>query len=461
MKAIKYVLVGAMMMGLSAPVMAQDVDFGTALAPISKALKADPNSKETMSLVKDYSKEFKKNPAALVALGNAFVGTKQYDKAVEMADLALKRNKNFGDAFILKGDVEAMKDEGGDAAMWYQQAMQLDPQNPTGYMRYASVYRKRDPQLAADALNKLRTILPDYPVDAEAAHSFYTAEKYDKAFEHFQKTKKESLDEYKLTEYALSAYMIDKKAESLELAAFGAQKFNKNIMLNRLALWNAVDLKKFAEGENYAKAVLACEGDKSARDYNYYGNALLGSQKWQEAITQFEEAMKVDPQNADPLGKISEAYTGLGQNDKALEYREMFMQKSSNVSPSDFAKLAGIYISDNKFDKALKVYDNMATKFPSIASWAYLMSAAAATKADPTEAMAVPYYQKIIDLLANKADRDADETSYLKSAYSGLGYYWYAKQNNLEKGKEYYQKVYELDPNDTSAKAVLGIEPAQ
>ena len=39
MKAIKYLVIGAMI-GISAPSMAQDVDYGTALAPVTQALKS-------------------------------------------------------------------------------------------------------------------------------------------------------------------------------------------------------------------------------------------------------------------------------------------------------------------------------------------------------------------------------------------------------------------------------------
>ncbi len=458
MKAIKYLCSVALVLGLSAPVMAQETDYGTALEPISKALKANPSFDAVKGLVKDYQKNYKKDPAALVSLGNTFLSAKLYDQANAMADLALKRDKNYGDAFILKGDIEAMKDEGGDAAMWYNQCMQLDPKNPTGYLRYASVYRKRAPEEAAKALDQLRTILPDYPVDAEAGHSFYVAEKYDKAWESYSKSNMDKLDEYKLSEYAIAGYVLSKFDDSYKVASFGAKKFPKNITLNRVALWNAVDLKKYPEAIEYAKAVLACDGDKSTRDYMYYGNALLASQQWQDAITQFEAALKLDPNNAEPLEKLSEAYTGLGQEDKALDYSEQYMSKAKNISVSDYARLAGIYTQKGNYDKAISVYESIAQKFPSVAGWAYLLAGSTAAKADKTEAKSVPYYEKIVSLLENKADRDADETGYLKSAYQNLGYYYWGTKNDLEAAKPYYEKLYKLDPNDKGAKAALGIK---
>ena len=148
------------MMGLSAPVMAQS--YESALENVSKALKADPSGlASAKAAVKDFTKSFKKDPAAMVALGNTYLAVKNYPKAVECANLALKKNKNFGDAYVLLGDIEALKDDGGEAAMWYQQAMSLDPKNPDGYMRYANVYRKRSPQESERVLNELRKNIPD------------------------------------------------------------------------------------------------------------------------------------------------------------------------------------------------------------------------------------------------------------------------------------------------------------
>ena len=104
MKAIKYLVIGAMI-GISAPSMAQDVDYGTALAPVTQALKS--KAANAGDLAKSYIKEFKKNPEAIIALGNSYLAVKDLVKADEMAELALTRTKkdlkNQANAYILKG----------------------------------------------------------------------------------------------------------------------------------------------------------------------------------------------------------------------------------------------------------------------------------------------------------------------------------------------------------------------
>lgn len=175
MKKIKYLVAGLLMMGLSAPAMAQNANYSDMLKPIEQTLKSNANidAKGIKELTKDYQKEFKKDPKALIALGNSLLMNKKYDDASAIANAVIAKFKDYGDAYVLLGDIAAMKDDGGDAAMWYQQSMTMDPKNPNGYMRYANVYRKRSPEESERALNLLKQVRPDYPIEAEAGNNFY------------------------------------------------------------------------------------------------------------------------------------------------------------------------------------------------------------------------------------------------------------------------------------------------
>ena len=170
MKITRYMAVGLLSMSLSMPAMAQTSSYSVMLQPIEQALKSNANmdAKALKNLTKDYQKTFKKDPKALVALGELLLLNKQFDEATNIANDVLAKNKNYGDAYILLGDVAAMKDDGGNAAMWYEQSMRMDPKNPQGYMRCANVYRKSSPAESERVLNKLKQNCPDFPIDAEA-----------------------------------------------------------------------------------------------------------------------------------------------------------------------------------------------------------------------------------------------------------------------------------------------------
>lgn len=465
MKNFKYLLVGALLFGSTAsPLMAQTVDYKEMIQPIEKVLKAEPNNPNAgKDLIKNYSKVFKKNPEALVELANAYLSIRNYDKATMYADMALKVNRNYGNAYILKGDIGAMKDDGGEAAMWYQQAMILDPKNPYGYMRYANVNRKVSPEETERALNELRKNVPDFPVEAEAAHSYYTMGSYDKAMEYYLKSNIEKLDENYLVEYAMTAIYTDKKAEGLEAAKVGIRKYPENVSFLRLALVNAIGVKKFDEALDYGNRLLSKEGDKkNAGDIIYYGQALSGLKRYTEAITQYESALALDNKNFKPYQLISEAYMGMGDEDKALEYTQKFLSLDPNAKLSDYTKLADIYMAKVKkgvdkeanFAKAVEVYDNLASKFPQISSWARLQQANSAFMAEMDD-KAIPFYQRVIEELENKSDKDADEVGYLATAYKNIGYIYWSSKNDLNTAKPYFEKLLVIDPNNDLAKKAL------
>ena len=157
MKAVKYLVAGLLVMGLAAPAMAQDVNYKDALKPIETTLKSgNIDEKQFAKDLKEYQKTFKKDPKALVALGNSLVINKKYTEANAVADAVISKYKNYGDAYILKGDIYAMQDNGGEAATWYGQCMTMDPKNPQGYISYARVYQKIDPNGSAEALKSSR-----------------------------------------------------------------------------------------------------------------------------------------------------------------------------------------------------------------------------------------------------------------------------------------------------------------
>jgi tetratricopeptide (TPR) repeat protein len=469
MKKIKYLVAGLLMMGLSVPGMAQNANYNDLLKPIEQTLKSNPNldAKGLKDLTKEYQKEFKKDPKALVALGNTLLMSKKYDDASAIGNMVIAKFKDCGDAYVLLGDVAAMKDDGGDAAMWYQQSMTMDPKNPNGYMRYANVYRKRSPEESERALNLLKQVRPDYPIEAEAGNNFYLGGNYAKAYEYFAKTQKESLDQYYLVAYAVSAYMNNKKDESLDIAKFGTQKFAQNITFDRVALWSAVDTQKFDDAITYANKIVTTDSvEKSARDYIYYGLALKGNKQYQQAIDQYNKAFDMEKNNFKPYQYIADAYAEMGQEDKALEYSEKYMANNQDATPSDYAKLANIYIQKaakgdaNKqanLDKAYSIYDQMAVKWPTIAAWVNNMAGMQASKAGQDD-KSVEYFNKVVTMLGNKENREDDETNTLKSALANLGYYYWITKQNLDAAKPIYEQLIKLDPNDKNARAALGLD---
>ena len=471
MKAVKYLVAGALIMGLSVPAMAQEVNYKDMLKPIETTLKAGNNTtKDFEKEIKEYQKTFKKDPKALVALGNILAMNKDYTKANAVADAIIAKFKNCGDAYILKGDIAAMQDNGGEAASWYNQCMMMDPKNPQGYISYSNVYRKIDPQASAEALDKLRAINPDYPIEAEAGHNFYSAGNYEKAYEYFSKSKPGKLEEYQYYEYAFTTYILNKKEESLSLCESGLQKFPKDAGFQILGLRAAVDVQQFEKAMTYANHIMATDSiKKNASIYTYYGLALAGNKQYEEAIAQYNKALEMKADDPKPLQYISQAYKDMGQEDKALEYNQMYMDKNPNAAPTDFMKLAEIYISKAKKDvagkkeniqKAINVYAKLAEKYPTLKPFAKLQEANTAFQNEMDEEAIAAYQDVITELEAKQCDED--EIGYLKQSYQYMGFIYTYDKQDFDTAKPYFDKLLKLDPTNKIALDAFqkaGIQP--
>ena len=152
MKAIKYLLIGALMIGINTPSTAQE-DHKAVIEQLTKVIKSDAADKEDQ--IKDLFKEYKKEPDVIVAIGRAYLDIKDTENAKKYADMAIKRDKNYGDAYVLAGDIEVINDNGGAASALFEQAIYFDPKNPNGYRRYAQVNSKAYPAAAVEKLEEL------------------------------------------------------------------------------------------------------------------------------------------------------------------------------------------------------------------------------------------------------------------------------------------------------------------
>ena len=284
MKTVKYFLVGALMTAISAPVMAQSDDVVSQATEIIKG-KAEDADKQVKNLVKP----FKKDAKTLAAVGRAYLGVKNFDQADVYADLAIKAGKNVAAGYVLKGDICVLKDDGGAASSWFEQAIYFDAKDPEGYRRYAQINSKTDPKGSIEKLEALRSIDPSYPVDLIAAEIQSRAGNADAAIGYYSKVDLSKMKNYELTDYSMLLFLKQKYDESLKVSTFGNEKFPRYASLNRLSMFNNVNLEKYEEALVYANRLFN-ESDSakfSYLDYINYGTALQKLKKNDEAIEVF------------------------------------------------------------------------------------------------------------------------------------------------------------------------------
>lgn len=471
MKTIKYVLAGVLVLSTALPVKAQNVKAQVdAITKVVVDAKGDV--KATKDAVKEFTKVFKKDPQALAGLGRAFFDGGNEAEALKYADMAIKANKNSAFGYLLKGDMAAVKDQAGEAAMWYQTATQLDPKNPLGYIKYARVYQKVDAAGAEEMLRKLTSIDPNYPVDAEIAHMYYANNKFAKAFENYQKVNKAKLEADKLTEYANSAYFLGKSAESLEAAEYGARKFPRIAGLNRLSFYNLTDLKRYDQALEFADRLFNKSDSAKfiALDYLYFGHALKGGGRFAEAIENFKKSYELDNTKSDVLKHISDSYLESKDHNKAVEFYQKYLNTQEKKKASDYEAIAHIYmdLAENEttpaakevaLQKADQAYADLATAIPTNESYAAFRRASIhhMLNSDIKKGAAKPFYERCAQILEAKADKDNAENAQLAVCYNYLTVY-YIQNDQVSKAKEYAAKLQAIQPDNETAKQVLSLK---
>lgn len=471
MKAIKYLLLGVLMIGFNAPASAQE-DHKAVIDQITKTITS--KSANTANEVKAVVKEYKKNPDVLVAIGRAYLDIKDTANAAKYAEMARMRDKNYAPAYILKGDIEVFKDDGGEASAWYEQATYFDPKNPEGYRKYAIVNSKASPANSVAKLEELRKQLPDYPVDIISAEIYDKAGNLTKALEYYDKVDKSKMADYQLAAYAVDNFLKGNFEKSLEVSQYGNQKFPRNAALNRISFFDLTNLKRYPEALQYADRLLnASDSVKiTEADYLYYGHALKGNKEYQKAIDSFNKSMELNKDNEDDrndaLKNIAEAYQELGDFANATEVYDRYLKGLKQITALDLNTLATMYTTQAEgktgdeqrslLNKADEVYGRIADNFPSAADFATLQRAHIGYQLDPesTAGTAKPHYEKLIEIINGHATKSERDNARLIEAYRYLGAYYLLVQKDKDAAEPYWKKILELDPNNEVAKQALG-----
>ena len=467
MKKFKYLVVGALMLSLSAPVMAQ-VDK----AVIGQVTNIIASKTDVDKQLKPIVNANKKNPAMLTAIGQAFLDANDVVNAEKYATMAMTRDKKYAKAYILLGDIAVKNDDGGKAAEWYQQAKYFDPKDPEGYFKYANILRGRSPQEAVANLEELRTHRPDFPVDALAGRIYYNSNRLDQAIDYYSKVDKTKLEDVDITNYAMASWMHQDRDKSLELAKYGLTRDARKAAWNRLAFYNLTDMERTDEALQYADALFnrSDSAKISGYDYTYYGTALKNAKQYERAIEMFLKAEEANKDNKEQLSmtrkNLSEAYIAMDDFENGTKYYDLYLKAKDKPSAYDIAGLASIYqkmgadltgqAQVDAFMKADAVYGQLGEAYPEQIDYANFMRARLAGAMDPDseKGLAKPFYQAIVDHLANSATRDNSDNQRLIEAYRYLGSYYYLNKDEATSIAS-FKKILEIAPDDEAAKIAL------
>ena len=470
MKAIKYLVMGVLLAGFSATANAQEAELQAALDGIkSKA----PN---VADLTKTAYKKNKKDADALMKIARAYYEQKDTAGAILFCNYANEAGKpkyQYAPAYLLLGDIEASYgNDGGKAAGYYNQAINFDPKNPEGYKKWAMVYRKISPSQAAKKLQDMKAMCPNEDVDAITAHIYMLAGDEKQAYENYAKSDVSKLDKGYLNEYVRASYFTGHFEDALKAAEAGLKIEPRNPTFNRLAMFSNYELKKYDAAKAYIHKYFNETDSAKFSEYDHFYTALIyqALEDLENMYIHYDKALELVNDSSmikrhAILKSVSDSYLKDQQFDNAIKYYNEYLACKPELNSDDMEGLAKIYSKYADADeankpeligKAIDAYKAMAEKFPIQSTYAAYQCATMNNKLDKTgeKGLAKPDYQKVIDLLEGKADRDNSENTMLKYSYHYLMSNAFIYGKNKALAKEYADKILAIDPEYAPAQQI-------
>ena len=465
---------GVLLAGFSTTANAQEEELNAALQGIkSKA----PNVAE---LAKTAYKKNKKDAAALIKVARAFYEQKDTAGAIQFANYANEAGKpkyQYAPAYLLLGDIEASYGtDGGKAAGYYNQAINFDPKNPEGYKKWAMVYRKISPTQAAKKLQDMKAMCPDEDVDAITAHIYMLAGDEKQAYENYKKADINKLDKGNLNEFVRASYFTGHFEDALNAAEAGLKIEPRNPTFNRLAMFSNYELKKYDAAKAYIHKYFNETDSAKFSEYDHFYTALIyqALEDKENMYAQYDKALELVNDSSmikrhAILKSVSDSYLNDQQFENAIKYYNDYLACKPDLNSDDMEGLAKIYSKYADADearkpelvgKAINAYNAMAEKFPIQQIYAAYQCASMNNKLDKTgeKGLAKPDYQKVVDLLANKADRDNSENTMLKYSYHYLMSNAFIYGKNKALAKEYADKILAIDPEYAPAQQIRDLK---
>lgn len=409
------------------------------------------------------------------AIAKAYLDNKMEDKAVAKINEVKAIDTKSPALYLVQGDLAASKQDIGSACGHYEQAIYFDPQCKEAYIKYARMYAGSNFNLAIEMLQKLIRIDTSSMLPyREIGEIYYRVGRFAEAAKAYGKyigSDPFSFDDY--PKYASILFYNKEFDQSVKIVQDGLKRDPGNFILNRLLMYDYYEQKNYPEGIKIADNFMKTNEQNIALDHIYYAKLLIENDRDEEALQQYEEAIKADPSKVNVYKDLAELYEGMEQYDKACDsYASFLKDGGSQVTLADYLALGKINYtaaSDSVFlaadpsaekkqeycRKADSLFHYVAEKAPD----SYLgnfWQARTNSLLDPEteKGLAKPYYEAAAGLLLKNENKD---TRLLVECYSYLGYYYYL-QNQIPESKKYWSMILELDPaNAIAAEALKGM----
>ncbi|HET9487494.1 MAG TPA: tetratricopeptide repeat protein [Chryseosolibacter sp.] len=404
----------------------------------------------------------KKTAAQWTAIGRAYLSdTKFLLDAISALEKAKALENGSPEVHMLLGDAYLLQNRGGESVSSYERAASADPKWAKPLFNVAKVYqRSKNNDIVMDYLNRAVTVDPEFaPAHKELAETYYLQKKPDQAVKAIEKYLgiSENTGDAKF-QYAFFLFMAKnyEKANSI----FKEVLNDKNASATALKFYafSLIEQKKYDEAKNVLQQFFqkAKPEEIKASDYAQYGKLLLELKEDSLANEAFARGIELDSTDVDVLELQADTYF---KNKKYAEAAKAFEKKiAATEKPlaNDLWRLGNAYFFSEQYLEADSAFTQLSKRVPT-QTFGYLWAAKSRAQYDSAgeQGVAVPMYEAYLEkALANPENKEKEKKNIIE-AYDYLGQYALYHKKDIPQATSYFQKILQLDPNNTRANEFL------
>jgi len=424
------------------------------------ALLQNRTADAKMNLDKALQLSKSKKVPVLKAVAEAYLTQPQ--RAGEAVALLLKAKsiKDDAEVEILLGDAYLAQNQAGSAVSAYENAAAMDTKNGEPLYKIGMIYTRVNPPMAQQSFEKAVAVDPEYTYAYdELADIYYQQKEADKAVAAAEKFRQLSSDPEKIKMRLAFIYVMQGEY------AKGNQLFNELVTKENVkpvvyryyikslqATKDSTDSMMSAQVSERFLATAKPE-DITPKDYIELGKLYIAMGNDSVGEIQLTKAVALDSKSPEATQAQAEIYYKNKKYREAAEAYKRLVAVKEKPSPNEYLNMARAYSLTEQYPQADTVYTQLVEQYPTNIQVA-VEAARVKANIDSTqeEGLAKPLYEKILELANAAPDKNK---IFIIEAYKYLGSYYAISEGNLAKGKEYFQKVLALNPNDPQAKQVL------
>ncbi|HYM95325.1 MAG TPA: tetratricopeptide repeat protein [Chitinophagaceae bacterium] len=387
------------------------------------------------------------------------------NEAIQLLEKAAKRDKKNGEIYVLMGDAYRKIEDASNAFKCYNKSIEIDPSLAEAHHKLGEIFKtQKNPELYIDEFTKAITADKSYaPSLLELYNYYFYSGDFQKAGEYLDRYIASADPSVENDYRKADLFFVTKKyPEAMQTAEAIIQAQGDKA---KPRLYKMIAYCNNEEGDS-VKALQSIntyfdKEDKKnyvMKDYDLKASLLERSGLKNEAATWYEKAFSLadkEDQKEQYMRKIAL----LDKEDKdyineAVWREKIFNQAKSANNVDLFNWGLSLYFA-GKYQQSDTVFGVYAKKYPE-QLFGYLWQARCNMALDTSMelGLAIPYYEKLVEVaLTNKeANRQT-----LISAYNYLGGYEANIKKDYEKALDYFNKILEIDENNSEALRLTGI----